>query len=72
MHVVPLTAKVEVVPENEPALLADPEFALLADPELNEFRCIRCSYGISMTGPLPTCPMCQSHLWEVVTRDGAH
>jgi len=30
-----------------------------------EFRCA-CGYGIILTGPLPTCPMCQAQLWEQI------
>jgi hypothetical protein len=31
-----------------------------------EFRCA-CGYGIILTDPLPTCPMCQAELWEQIT-----
>ena len=29
-----------------------------------EFRCVTCGYGISMSGALPACPMCQNSEWE--------
>ena len=29
-----------------------------------QFRCTACGYGISMTGALPTCPMCRKRAWE--------
>jgi rubrerythrin len=32
------------------------------------FRCVTCGYGISMSGSLPACPMCQKSVWEF-TRD---
>jgi rubrerythrin len=28
--------------------------------EPREFRCAACGYGISVSGALPTCPMCQA------------
>jgi rubrerythrin len=28
-----------------------------------EFRCAACGYGISVSGALPTCPMCQTSSW---------
>jgi hypothetical protein len=61
MDALPLTAAVLHVPEEERALLSD--------TEILEFRCARCRYGISLTGPLPPCPMCHSHLWVHVDRD---
>jgi rubrerythrin len=61
MHALPLTAEISEMPADERAVLSD--------SELVEFRCTRCGYGISLTGSLPTCPMCQSHLWVHVDRD---
>jgi Zn finger protein HypA/HybF involved in hydrogenase expression len=61
MHSLPLAAGILDMPADERALLSD--------TELVEFRCIRCGYGISLTGQLPTCPMCKSHLWVHVDRD---
>lgn len=29
-----------------------------------EFRCVICSYGISVIGDLPVCPMCRESVWE--------
>jgi hypothetical protein len=60
MQALPLTAQIDDTP--------DDERAVLADTELIQFRCARCSYGVSLAGPLPSCPMCQSHLWEPVAR----
>jgi hypothetical protein len=31
---------------------------------LKEFRCAKCGYGISLSGALPICPMCQSTGWN--------
>lgn len=31
---------------------------------LKEFRCAKCGYGISLSGALPTCPMCQTTGWN--------
>jgi hypothetical protein len=28
------------------------------------YRCAECRYGISLTGLLPTCPMCGGVVWE--------
>jgi Zn finger protein HypA/HybF involved in hydrogenase expression len=61
MDALPLPAGVLDMPADERAMLSD--------TELVEFRCARCSYGISLTGSLPSCPMCQSHLWVLVDRD---
>jgi hypothetical protein len=30
----------------------------------SEFRCAACGYGISVSGALPTCPMCQRSSWK--------
>jgi hypothetical protein len=30
----------------------------------SEFRCAACGYGITVSGALPTCPMCQSTSWN--------
>lgn len=38
----------------------DPRFA----PNLREFHCAKCGYGISLSGALPSCPMCQATGWE--------
>jgi hypothetical protein len=29
-----------------------------------EYRCAVCGYGISVSGALPTCPMCQTTSWS--------
>ena len=31
---------------------------------LKEFRCAKCGYGISLSGALPACPMCQTTGWN--------
>ena len=31
---------------------------------LKEFRCAKCGYGISLSGALPICPMCQTTGWN--------
>ena len=31
---------------------------------LKEFRCANCGYGISLSGALPTCPMCRTTGWN--------
>ena len=37
---------------------------LVIPPTTVEFRCVACGYGISMSGALPACPMCQGSDWE--------
>ena len=32
---------------------------------LKEFRCASCGYGISLSGALPICPMCQATSWNL-------
>jgi rubrerythrin len=32
--------------------------------EPSDFRCAACGYGISVSGALPTCPMCQTTSWD--------
>ena len=33
-------------------------------PSQSDFRCAACGYGISVSGTLPNCPMCQSTNWN--------
>ena len=40
--------------------MTDPGRAL----NLREFRCAKCGYGISLSGALPICPMCQTTGWN--------
>jgi rubrerythrin len=28
------------------------------------YQCSECGYGVVVTAPLPTCPMCGSTVWE--------
>jgi rubrerythrin len=60
MQALPLTAQIDDTP--------DEERAVLTDTELVQFRCARCSFRISLTGPPPSCPMCHTHLWELEAR----
>ena len=38
----------------------------MSSPAMNlqEFRCAKCGYGISLSGALPVCPMCQTIRWN--------
>lgn len=40
--------------------MTDPGSAM----NLKEFRCATCGYGISLSGALPICPMCQTTGWN--------
>jgi rubrerythrin len=41
------------------------QFVMDLSPTMNlrEFRCASCGYGISVSGALPICPMCQTTDW---------
>jgi rubrerythrin len=65
MHIRPLTATLDDG-------FSDPEIEVLADRDLFEFRCGRCGYGISLSGALPSCPMCRTHLWVHVDTSERH
>ena len=38
----------------------------MSSPAMNlqEFHCAKCGYGISLSGALPVCPMCQTTGWN--------
>jgi rubrerythrin len=35
----------------------------------SDFRCTACGYGISVSGALPTCPMCQTTSWYQTSKN---
>jgi rubrerythrin len=35
----------------------------------SDFRCTACGYGISVSGALPTCPMCQTTSWDRTSKN---
>ena len=42
------------------------EFVSAGQRAAGAFRCAECRYGISLTGSLPTCPMCGGAVWETI------
>jgi rubrerythrin len=35
-------------------------------PATAQYRCRRCGYGISVSGAMPLCPMCQRRNWKPI------
>jgi hypothetical protein len=40
------------------------EFVSAGERGAGAYRCAECRYGISLTGELPSCPMCGGSVWE--------
>ena len=39
-------------------------FHATGDRAAGQFRCTECSYGVTIRGDLPRCPMCGGEVWE--------